>query len=297
LNSEYDKVVDLPTKTFLVLRDRFFDDAGQPIDFSLRDKKNTQDDPLDEYLHNLLSEELGCNVVKASPLVSPDMVAYTEPFGSANVKDGTCDDVTKILAIEVKKLDRTPSGATARASGIDYNSTPPCGKVRVYAQGNKPLDIRAFYLFVCQENATANRGYKLTSLALCDGNALNSDFSLYLSAIEPREKEIELGTYADGLNRNRPMFVFSNPLGLSELDYHATLIHISSDLDQTYRQLTKVYELPRLAKTEKIVFWCYRCRKDVIERKGIEKLRDFPTPTGRKKETQTRGRLRLPINI
>jgi hypothetical protein len=289
--------MDLPTKVFLVLRDHFFYEAGKPTNFNLRDKKNTQDDPLDEYLYNLLSKKLGCKVAKASPLVSPDMVAYREPFGSADVNDGTCEDLTKILALEVKKLDRTPSGATARASGIDYNSTPPCGKVRVYTQGDKPLDIRAFYLFVCQEKTTTNQSYKLTSLALCDGNALNTDFSLYLSAVEPREKEIELGTYADGLNRNRPMFVFSNPLGLSELDYNATLIHVSHNLDQTYRQLTKVYELPRSAKSERIVFWCYRCRKDIPEWKRIENLRDFPTPSGRKKETQTRGRLRLPIKL
>ena len=43
-------MADLPTITFLRLRRRFFDSGGRPIPFQLRDKRNTQDDPLDEFL-------------------------------------------------------------------------------------------------------------------------------------------------------------------------------------------------------------------------------------------------------
>lgn len=40
-------MTDLPTAIFLQLRHRFFDDAGGPIPFVVRDKLNTQDDPFD----------------------------------------------------------------------------------------------------------------------------------------------------------------------------------------------------------------------------------------------------------
>jgi hypothetical protein len=43
-------MIDLPTAAFLQLRRRFFDEAGKPIPFALRDKRNTQDDPFDEFL-------------------------------------------------------------------------------------------------------------------------------------------------------------------------------------------------------------------------------------------------------
>lgn len=43
-------MTDLPALAFIALRKRFFDDEGTPIPFDLRDKLNTQDDPLDEFL-------------------------------------------------------------------------------------------------------------------------------------------------------------------------------------------------------------------------------------------------------
>ena len=41
---------DLITTTFFALRDHFFDSSCSPIPFRLRDKRNTQDDPFDDYL-------------------------------------------------------------------------------------------------------------------------------------------------------------------------------------------------------------------------------------------------------
>jgi hypothetical protein len=41
---------DLVTRAFLALREHFFDARGRPIPFSLRPKRNTQDDPFDELL-------------------------------------------------------------------------------------------------------------------------------------------------------------------------------------------------------------------------------------------------------
>jgi hypothetical protein len=41
---------DLSVEAFLALRNRFFDSGATPKPYSLRDKLNTQDDPLDEYI-------------------------------------------------------------------------------------------------------------------------------------------------------------------------------------------------------------------------------------------------------
>ena len=45
-----------------------------------------------------------------------------------------------------------------------------------------------------------------------------------------RTKEIGLGTYGDGANRNRPMVIFANPLGSDVLDRKITLVHERRDL-------------------------------------------------------------------
>jgi len=83
------------------------------------------------------------------------------------------------------------------------------------------VDVRGFYLFVCTENAPDNiRELVLTAMCLVDGNVINEDFDLYLSITGEREKELGLGSYGDGANRNRPMLIFSNPLGIRELDRH-----------------------------------------------------------------------------
>jgi hypothetical protein len=207
------------------------------------------------------------------------------------------DDLTRIVGIEVKKLERMPSGSVARQSGLDYNTTPPCGTIRVYDVNDNPLDIRGFYLFVCQEQEPeAANTYKLSGLALCDGNVLNEDFDLYLSAIGQREKEIGLGTYGNGANRNRPMFIFANPLGVPELDHAATLIHPDSILAQGETGLRMAYRLIRTAKGGKRVFYCYRVAVDIEASHSITDLIDpFPTPLSRSTRTQGRGKFRLPI--
>jgi hypothetical protein len=61
----------------LILRRAFFDGQGAPKPFPLREKRNTQDDPFDEYVHGLLTEGLPARseCVKApGPLITPDLV-------------------------------------------------------------------------------------------------------------------------------------------------------------------------------------------------------------------------------
>jgi hypothetical protein len=51
-------LTDLAVETFLLLRHKFFDAKGNPVSFPLRDKRNTQDDPLDEYISEILKRDL-----------------------------------------------------------------------------------------------------------------------------------------------------------------------------------------------------------------------------------------------
>jgi hypothetical protein len=180
---------------------------------------------------------------------------------------------------------------------MDYNTTPPCGTVRVYDADGAPLDVRGFYVFVGQEAVEGEpRRYRLSALALCDGNLLNADFAYYLSVVGQREKEVGLGTYGDGANRNRPMLIFGNPLGASELDRKVTLVHARANLEEEVSALQHVGVIRRtVPQGDSREFHCYRWRQDVAERHvDFEVVDPFPSPV-RAETTQPRGRFRLDL--
>lgn len=191
---------DIITEAFLALRDRFFDEKGQPVPFRLRDKRNTQeDDPFDEFLStDVLAKLDGIECARASgPLITPDMILFRPDRCKGAERDDLANDLDRIVGIEVKKLERTAQGGVVQASGLDYNTTPPCGRLRVYDAAGQTVDIRGFYLFVCLEPAPeGDRNVMLTALCLVDGNVLNEDFDLYLSITGEREKRIGLGPTA-----------------------------------------------------------------------------------------------------
>lgn len=291
-------LTDLTTESFLILRKSFFTEGPKPRPFRLRDKRNTQDDPLDEYIHRLLSNQIPTDVdcLKApGPLITPDLVVLRPEVCKGATKATLAVNLTHIVAIEVKKLERTKNGAIARPSGMDYNTTPPCGTVRVYDSGGASLDIRGYYLFVCQEAVRGQAGkYQLSASVLCDGNLLNEDFNYYLSIVGERVKEIGLGTYGNGANRARPMLIFSNPLSSTQLDHSVTLIHFRDDLEKDVPQLRKVGIIKRTVQQGGTkTFYCYRLADDVPEDyRYFELLDPFPLPT-RTVKTQPRGRFRL----
>lgn len=138
----------------------------------------------------------------------------------------------------------------------------------------------------------------LTALALVDGNVLNADFDLYLETVGEREKRIGLGSYADGADRARPMFIFSNPLGAQELDHRVSLVHPDPALENTVSDLRMVYELERTLRSgDTNRFYCYRLASDVPDGWTVTTLKDpLPTP---KRETRTRprGRFKLSFQI
>ena len=301
MNSELQ--TDLSVEAFLTLRDHFCGADSVPIPYLLEDKLNTQDDPLDRYICAILGTNLreGIEVVKArGPLITPDMVVYRPHLCNQQSKAELRVDSTCILGLEVKKLERQDSGGVARASGMDYNTTPPCGIVRVYDGSNGVLDIRGFCLFVCQEPVLGEaRTYRLTALALCDGNLLNEDFDYYISIIGQRTKEIGLGTFGDGANRVRPMIIFSNPLGVSFLDHQSTMIHSRDDLEAQHPTLRYIGTIERTVPAQTDfgvrVFHCYRDSRDVPEDAELLDVRDpFPTPR-RTDRTIPRGRFVIGI--
>jgi len=289
---------DIVVDAFLRLRAAFFDAAGNPVPFSLRPKRNTQDDPFDELLGgSILTTVPGVECLRApGALTTPDIVLFRPARCRGSRAGDLANDLDRIVAIEVKKLERSASGHVARATGLDYNTTPPCGSILVYDRADNPVAIRGFYLFVCMEER--NGRYVLSALALADGNLLNADFELYRSIVGRRTKRINLGTYADGADRERPMLIFSNPLGVKALDRHVTLVHPTPDLVAHESRLVLVHEIVRTAAAGHLAsFYCYRIASDVPAGQAATALRDpFPKPD-RGTETQGRGRFKLPFAV
>ena len=297
---------DLSVEVFLSLRHRLFQPDATPRPFRLREKRNTQDDPLDEYICGILEDDSqnDITVTKApGPLVTPDMVVHRPTLCDTTLKDKLRADSTAIIGLEVKKLQRGSSGIIARASGMDYNTTPPCGTVRIYDRRREVLDVSGFYLFVCQEEVPGQqRIYKITALVLCDGNILNEDFDYYLSVVGQRSKEIGLGTFGDGANRIRPMLIFANPLGARFLDHHSTLIHSRMNLQTEHPSLYRAGSIERSVPGDvdrrTRVFHCYRDRSNLGESTQhfvqFRHLDPFPTPR-RSRTTVPRGRFILNV--
>ena len=287
--------LNIAVETFLVLRDVFFDNNDTPRTFHLREKHNTQDDPFDEYIVSILRGRLpGMITQKApGPLISPDLVIYNPiECREAGLPD-LQDNLTKIMAIEVKKLERSDRGVIARSTGMDFNSTPPCGTVRIYDANDNALNVKGFYLFACLEQNSQNE-YFVSAFVLCDGSILNDDFDLYMSITNQRQKEVGLGTFGDGANRNRPMVIFSNPLGANFLDKAATLIS-SIDLSGEPDKIDLMYRLVRKDTSgSDRHFFGYRVRRDVPAGHEVLVINEpFPQPQNRVDTTQPRGKFRI----
>ena len=293
-------MTDLTAAAFLVLRNAFFQAGLSVAPYSLKDKRNTQDDPLDTHICQVFTDKLAKDTYcfKASgPLITPDLVLLRPEQCEGQERAALRADPSRIVAIEVKKLERQKGGAVARASGMDYNTTPPCGTVRVYDRFSRPLEIKGFYLFVCQEAVKNRPGhYQLTALVLCDGDLLNADFEFYSAIVGERTKKTGLGTYKDGADRERPMLLFANPLGTPILDRQATLVHSREDLEQDFPELRRIGTIrrtvPGLAPR---AFQCYRLRADApADFVPFDVTDPFPKPK-RTEKTQARGRFGLEI--
>ncbi|HZQ25252.1 MAG TPA: hypothetical protein VFA89_20865 [Terriglobales bacterium] len=317
-NTPSENVTDLTVEVFRLIRKTFWNDAGQSIACTLRIKGINQDDPLDEYIVKVAQENLPKNATavrsltrgkqNTGSLTCPDFVVYRPELCAGQSQAVLAIDLTRIVGIEVKKLDFV-AGKQNRDKAMDFNSTPPCGTIRVYSNNDEPIDIRGFYLFVQQE-ALPNGQVRFPAMTLCDGNLLNKDRVLYLKTIGAvegaRKKEIGLGTFADGANRNRPMIVFPNPLSAEVLKGKFTLVHSSSELANAYPDLFRVGRITRTETTtpqpgtEKQTvlheFHCYQSKRDTRAGVAPFDVHDpIKHPEGRTERVQGRGHFRIAI--
>jgi len=301
---------DLAAAVFIALRRSLFDASGKPLLFTLKDKGKTQDDPFDVYLSELLSRELKSASCLKSPgaprpskrkknkgsNTSPDMVVI-RPDLCIGVSAKEILNLRSVVALEVKKLHRTAGGKVARGSGADFNTTPPCGTIVVYDHAGGPVHVRAFYLFFCLEQDDGGQQFA-SAMLMVDGNVLNANFELYINIVNPRKKAIGLGTYGDGINRQRPMFVFPNPLACKSFDHQRTLLHPSSDLATENLELRRIAKVTRaVPDKETATFYAYRTKEDVTGN-GIEP--DICDPFAKPKSrevTSHRGRFFLPLRL
>ncbi|PSR58713.1 hypothetical protein C8259_29690 [Nocardia nova] len=277
-----------------MLTEEFFDADGRPVPFELPDKKDTQDDPFDQLIRDRLDARLpsGVKVLSSGKkLVSPDLVVARPEETSLLINGGEEMDMRRIIAIEVKKVNADSAGNAARASGMDYNSTPPCSHVTIHSKTGRLLAVPAFYLFAI--HSQVNDKYILQGLALVSGAMLNQDVELYTSITGVRQKSIQLGTFGDGLDRQRPMLVFANPLGWSWLREQPTLLHERDDLADEQDDLHRVRQVIRTGRDgTKHEFWAYRGTAGIVEEAAID---PFPTPANRKTETSPRGKFMIEL--
>ena len=287
---------DITVEIFLALRNKFFTKTRKPIAFELRPKKNTQDDPLDEYIaENVLSKLNGVDFNRSGALTSPDVVVYKKDASQLHPIQLE-DNSNMIVGMEIKRVGRNKQGVIARSSSVDFNSTPPCGTILVYDKNNEPLNIKGFYLFVCLEKDPKwSHKMIISALSLVDGNLLNDDYDFYLSVIGERTKKIGLGSYGDGMNRSRPMLGFANPLGINGFNRNVTLVHSRDDLNIENDSLYRVNTILRTSSSGTVrEFYGYRFKDDVPEGWECRILVDpFEIPKGRTTRTNQRGRFKV----
>lgn len=259
---------NLVPKVFYKLCKHFFIEDGHKCRFHLPYKETVVSDPFVEYLSkNVFNNKFKINkkpvkTIVAPSHVSPDLVFYT-------------GDVENIFGLEVK--------TTKQVSGdMNFNSTPPCGRV-VVEIGDVETIIPCYYLVVQLEEI--EKEYEIGTMAMIDGDFINKDFDLYKEATGIREKRIDLGTYGDGMDRQRPMFVFPNPLGIPGIrSERSTLISKEDFLKEgmCWDELGKVAILKREDS-----FYAYQ---------AIRMLNEPFTTVERSTETKQRQRLKINKN-
>lgn len=259
----------------------FFTEDGSKKRFELPTKSSVVSDPFVEYLDEKVFNNWEISHTVAAPHVSPDLAFYS--------KTGSL--IRHLLGLEVKT-------SKAKSGDINFNSTPPCGQVVIEVK-NKEVVIPCYYLFVQlvmvnvanePDLSPNDYSYEIGSMMMVDGDFINSDFDLYLEATGIREKKIDLGTYGDGMDRQRPMFVFPNPLGIKGIRSERTTL-ITKDLidfessECSSDQIAKVAHLERQDGRE---FYAYQ---------AIRHLKGPFTKVSRSIETKERSKLKIESDI
>lgn len=111
--------VDLPAAAFKALAESLFDEEGNPVPFTLRGKGETQDDPFDEHIADILEKTLPSElrVLRAGkPLVSPDIVLARPEEYQLLARGERISIQGRLSRLKSRKLRRTrrPDGQHAR---------------------------------------------------------------------------------------------------------------------------------------------------------------------------------------
>ena len=284
----------LPVIVFQQLREVFFSDDLTPKPFSLPEKGSAQDDPLDRYIALMLDEIQGIDVITSGANTSPDVVVLDSSTKKDILLEGEEEFSSRIIGLEVKKLDRTPTGKVARLTGLDYNSTPPGPYFEVKDSKGNSVKIKSYTLFLCVEKRSDD--YFTTAMVLSTNTFINSDDKEYVFATGNRTKEIGLGTFQDGVNRNRPMYVFGNPLSVDGTDEHATLI---LDSDEVVETLLHFQDLRRQDEAGRWVeFRSYQDSRDLPASHVVQTINDpVKVPSKRTSSTNPRGKFELDFEV
>ena len=290
---------DLAVEAFKVLRAKFLNASREPIAYVRPLKGGTQGDPLDTLISSMLAASIpDAACVKSGNNTSPDIALFRADLCNGVAAVSLEDACERIIAIEVKKLKRDASGAISRDTGSDFNSTPPCGKVRVYDRRKRPFDVRGFHLFIdeAEDETDGAITYRIGTILLCDGNVLNDDFEYYKSFLTPLSKAEKQGSYGDGAVRQRRMAIFPNPLSCASFTGRAVLIHRSPDLTTANPDLVKTHILRRTRPGGGLVeFSCYQFKLDVVSPVTVEILTD-PFSRAKKPRDGTRGKFKLELS-
>lgn len=251
-------MADITPDLFLYFCNNFFIDGtgnfiNNPV-IQLNPKITRQDDPFDKWIaENAANLNLpNLKIHTSGPLIHPDVVIEHK-------KDNTLD----YLGVEIKKLNATDKGKDPRGVTLDYNSTIPCGTLRIYRRNREYLDIKGYYLFVLLDQNQAELERQVFNFIFCDGDLLNDDFELHQRSKTSNISEYGIGSYAEASVRHRDMYNFPNPLdsNIPELADQVSLIHESGDLENRYPDLVKTHSIKRNRRDQTTrYFYIYRHR-------------------------------------
>ncbi len=244
---------------FYTLCKHFFDENGTKKKFKIENKVSVISDPFVEYISENIVFEDSVKMHIAPSYVSPDILFYS----------GNMDT---LFGLEVKT-------SKSKSGGINFNSSLPCGKIIVDINEVEQI-IPCYYLFV--HLVEINNENEVNSIMMVDGDFINSDFDLYIESIGIRKKKIDVGSYGDGINKQRNMFMFPNPLSIPGLRSERSTLIVKEELyNQNY--LGKVAIIQKTEEGQ--VFYAYQSI-----RKLVGPFCDF---SARTENTKPRNKLKL----
>lgn len=257
--------MEIVPSVFYCICKHFFLEDGTKKRFSLPVRKDITSDPFVEYLDlHVLDKLRSIERIVAPPSVAPDLAFFTKEHDT-------------VFGLEVKTTKST-------TSNINFNSTPPCGKVVVELNGSEKT-IPCYYLVV-QLLEIEGDLMEINSMTLIDGNFINSDFELYKEATGVRTKKIDLGSNGDGMDRQRPMFVFPNPLNIPGIRGERSTLISGSDFTFSNNFNSIIGKVAELNRVNGEKFFAYQT---------VRQLKGPFTNVNRSTKTKLRSKLKIEI--